>query len=157
VPLRPWIGQEPIQVRSDVPKDSYEQKRISLLTGTWALNVVQYMTPPLGYYWVVDSMLIETDTSADVGTRDTYVYVRTAGNKTMRFRSKRTVASEQRWQLFTYGAGWANDGASSGFLSFPLPLTVMDDDTSIGVMIGSFISATDVINVHLMVKEYKVV
>jgi len=156
MPLNRFVGTEPIQVRSDIPNESYEQKWVSL-TGTWTANEVRYMGPPDGFYWLVDCIIVEYASSIVESTRDLYYYVRDKNKRTARVRLARVVKSSLCWISLTAGAGHTGYGvdASSGHGSDPLHLTVQQSEVDQGFMTSAF-EAGDVLNVHMFVREYKV-
>jgi len=154
VPVR---EQGVVRVSPDVPNDTYEQKRVTV-TSPWTLTRVQYMEPPDGYYWVVDSMLVEATTDATVSTRDIYYYTRDKTGRQMRTRIARIGAAGTVWITLTPYAshkGYGED-ASSGHGSDPLNVSVMQNGVAQGVGVFTAWEAGDTLNVHMFVREYKV-
>lgn len=154
VPVR---EQGVVLVRPDIPNDTYEQRRVSL-TGTWTANTVRYMEPPEGYYWFVDCILVEYSSSIVEATRDIYYYVRDKNSNTARVRLARVVKSSLLWISLTAGAAHNGYGVdtSSGHGSDPLHLTIQQPKVAQGFMTTAF-EAGDIFNVHMFVREYKVV
>jgi len=153
----PTREQGVVRTSPDIPNDNYEQKRVSL-TGTWVGGTVRYLEPPDGYYWIVDSIVVEYASSIVESTRDVYYYVLDKWNRAVRVRLARVVKSSLMWISLTPGAGHTGYGVdtSSSHGSDPLHLTVQQNGTQQGFMTSLF-EAGDVFNVHFFVREYKVV
>lgn len=156
----PVHTQEPVHISPDIPNAAYEQKRINInsVQGTWPYNVQTFRGPPSGFYWFVDSIVVDIQCSADVGVRDVWIYWMDKQSNSIRFRIARLQANNSAQMVGTYGSaftGWAVDGSTS-FGTFPLPATVMQSPCAYGMLRTTFDSAGDTFNAHLLVREYRV-
>lgn len=149
----PVVTQEPVRTSPDIPNVAYEQKRVTL-TG-FALNTIQYVGPPNGYYWVLDSGMFDGTATADVGVRDWYLYAQDKDGRDVRLRLTRYIASEVAWYVLTPACSYTGLDATSRTGSCPLPFSVMQFPCRIGLMKGTFTAAGDTGNFHLLVREYK--
>jgi len=156
IPVR---TQEPMRVSPDVPNTAYEQKRITVnnTQGTLTYGAIAYVGPPTGYYWVVDSLQVELNANVDVGNRHLFIYFRDKDNRAMRHQILAGVAATNIKHICAPGVGCGSYTESERVSSSPLYTGVVDHPCAYGVLWNNFQGATDIVSMHVLVREYKVV
>ena len=151
----PVVTQEPVHITGDVPNVTYEQKRISPVV---PYNTATYVGPPNGYYWFVDCVQIELQTDANVGTRHVYLYAADKNGNLMRQQVLEGVAGLQYYWIGTpsCAVGTRAIGGTQRVFSSSCYFQVMQFPCRLGVLWDNFQGAADILNVHLLVREYKV-
>jgi len=156
VPLRPWIGKEPVQVRPDIPNEAYEQKRY---TQAIPAGTITMLGPPDGFYWVIDCVQLELQCSGNVGTRIGYYYAEDKNGRRMRYMFAARTAGQITTHVATpYGTADRLEhvtGANMYTSTGPSYFTIMQSPCKVGALLD-FGLGGDTLNMHILVREYKV-
>jgi len=152
MPLNRFVGQEPIgtiNIREDPRND--ELKRVSIDP---AYNVITWLGPEVNEIWDIEAAQIELNTSANVGTRDVYLYIMDEHSNTLRFEAFSSAAAFNNTYVGIPGANWGGTmiSATHKTLLGPCYVHSLKYPCRIGVLKTTF-DGGDIIHFHLLVRE----
>lgn len=138
MPLRPWVGQEPVKVYSDVPKQVDEP----LLKVRTALNFnsVVWLGPSENEIWDISSVYMDIHADATVGVRGLMLYIMDRDGQTFRIDTFGATAGQVCQGIGNRSLGYGNYSFS---FTFPTFVDYLEHPCQMGALWIGIAGATD--------------
>jgi hypothetical protein len=153
MPLRSWVGQEPIAVTSPRPSVNYAQSRMSVDP---VFGVASYMGPPPGCYWEIDAVQMELQTSANAGARRVWFYLQSEDGSVIRHRVMEASLGLTWCHMLTpkCGCGALTIAGNDTVTTSPCYVDTLRYPAKMGYLCDGFDGGTDIYHFHMLVKEF---
>jgi hypothetical protein len=155
MPLRPWVGSEPVEVTNHLP--SQIQSTLLLYSrdvkyGTLPADIV-WMGPSVNTTWEIVSFIVELQTTAAVGNRGVYQYIMDRDTNTSRFELYSSAAAFINKIICQHGLpGSVVASAIERTITQPCYVDRLDYPCRLGVLLSDF-DGTDICTFKLLVRE----
>jgi hypothetical protein len=153
MPLRPWIGREPVEVHNT------ERSQIDVTLDRKSaeepipFNTVVWMGPNVNQSWYIESIIHEVQADATVGTRIIWAYIRDRDGDMARHQVVTAAASASSYCIMAPGcsAGTITPGPTINVC--PPFVTQLDYPCRIGILFTGIDGAADVRHFYAFVRE----
>lgn len=153
MPLRSWVGSEPVEVQLTDPTQI--ESTLTRYSTDPEFNTVAWLGPGINQTWEIESLQIESQHSGVAGQRDFYLYVMDRDGKMLRHLCTWGIAVKLLFHIAGPDLAFTEPIDNGAVVSNTGPCYVhrLDYPCKLGVLWTRFGDAADVVHFSAMVRE----